>query len=110
MHTKAHRALSLPSSVLEQAETLARAERRSVHALVSTALAEYVKAKAARLNGTTRSATRAKPGRRPPCSTRTPLELFNQLQQDLRDIPRSAWKKLPRNGSLHVDKYVYGKP
>ena len=103
------RAFSLSPAVLETAKEIARTERRSVQAVVSTALRAYAKTKAAKRNGSTpaKVSSSAKRGASP---TSTPLEFFNQLQDDLRDTPRSAWKKLPRDGSLNVDKYVYGKP
>ena len=97
------RSFSLSPAVLETAEELARTERRSVQAVVSTAVRAYAKAKA--VKSTAAKAANGIGRRR----GSTPLEFFNQLQDDLRDIPRSAWKKLPRDGSRNVDKYVYGK-
>ena len=99
MASKRKRALSLPASVVANAETLARNERRSVEAVVSTALRAYAKTKGGQRNGTR---TRA--------SQQAPQDLWKTIVGPFEDLPTSVLRKLPRDAALNHDRYIYGRP
>jgi len=98
MASKPKRILALPSSVLATAETLARNERRSVEAVLSTALRAYAKTKGGRRNGTR---NRARPAAK---------DLWETIAGPFEGLPSSVLRKLPRDAARNHDRYIYGRP
>jgi hypothetical protein len=100
MASKRKRALSLPSSLVATAETLARAERRSVEEVVSTALRAYAKAKTGRGNAR----------RTRPASEHAVKDIWQTIVGPFEDLPPKVLRKLPRDGAVNHDRYIYGQP
>ncbi len=98
MASKPKRILALPSSVLATAETLARNERRSVEAVLSTALRAYAKTMGGRRNGTR---NRARPAAK---------DLWETIAGPFERLPSSVLRKLPRDAARNHDRYIYGRP
>jgi len=99
MASKPKRILALPSSVLATAETLARNERRSVEAVLSTALRAYAKTKGGRRNGTRTRASR-----------QAAKDLWETIAGPFEGLPSSVLRKLPRDAARNHDRYIYGRP
>jgi hypothetical protein len=43
-------------------------------------------------------------------SPRNPLSLWEKIDELNTAIPASEWSKLPKDGSVNVDHYLYGSP
>jgi len=109
MPTKKALALSLPPALRAEAESLAKKKRRSVQAVLCTALVRYLDELA---GGRDRNGTAAKPVRRKRVPKRRAGSLaafFDAVQQDVRAVPKHEWEKLPRDGAIHHDRYIYGR-
>ena len=102
--SRTRRIVSLPASVVDQAETLAQTERQSVDVLVSKALRAYAKK---------RNVKRTTPkgrSRKPTTNGHAGLSLWDAITGPFRDLPASELRKLPRDGALNHDRYIYGRP
>ena len=109
MATKKAFSLSLPPALRTEAENLAKKKRRSVQAVLCTALERYLNEIA---GGKDRNGTPAKPVRRkraPKHRAGSLADFFDAVQKDLRAVPKREWEKLPRDGALHHDRYIYGR-
>ena len=94
---------AVKESLLEAVADVAKRERRSVRAVVETALERYIDATPpAKLNGKRKSVPRRE--------VHAGRALGEALQRAANKVPASAWKAVPRNGSLDPDRYIYGRP
>jgi hypothetical protein len=99
---------ALRVSLLEAVADAAKRERRSVRAVVETALERYLGDKAtlpAKGNGKRKSPARALHR-----SGHAGRDLWEALQRAAATAPAAAWKAVPRDGSLDPDRYIYGRP
>ena len=94
-------------TLLDAVADVAKRERRTVRAVVETALERYVEAQPppqTKVNGKRKAARSVR--RR----VHAGLALWDALQRAGGPVPASAWKTVPRDGSLDPDRYIYGRP
>ncbi len=106
MATKKALSLSLPPALRAEAEKLAKRERRSVKAVVCTAVAHYANARREPSGTENRAPAKSKRARRT-VNQHTGLALWDAIQDTVKDVPRKAWKELPRDGAHNHDRYIY---
>ena len=109
MSTKKALSLSLPSALRAEAESVAKKRRRSVQAVLCTALERYL---AELAEGRDRNGAAAKPVRRKRAAKRRAgslADFFDAVQKDVKAVPKREWEKLPRDGAVHHDRYIYGR-
>ena len=109
MATKKALSLSLPPALCAEAESVAKKKRRSVQAVLCTALGRYLDELA---RGRDRNGTGAKPVRRkrvPKPRAGSLADFFDAVQKDVKAVPKHEWERLPRDGAIHHDRYIYGR-
>ena len=102
---KAVTAVELPAPLVARATTAAKRRRRSVAAIIADALERYLED----LGPQSKPPT-ARPRGKNRKQTADLADLFATVRAAFRDVPASEWKKLPRDGSLDPDRYIYGRP
>jgi SAM-dependent methyltransferase len=90
--------------------TFVRGKIQDLRSLLARSLEAERTAKSRRNGQMRSSAGKASAKRRQRRKQSTPLEFWHRLQGRLRVIPDEALDRLPRNGALNHDRYIYGRP
>ena len=95
--------VELPAALVEAAGARAADEGETLVAMVVRVVGAHLATPSATpglRNGTT-TASKAQGN---------PVAFFERLQEKLKAVPPEEWDKIPHDGSLDPDRYIYGRP
>jgi hypothetical protein len=102
--------VTIPPPLLAEAENLAKQKRKSVRAVVCSAIERYLAEEGARPRKGKRTAEKRASRTVSASRAHAGKDLWETITGPFQDLPKSVLRRLPRDGSVNHDRYIYGWP